>query len=130
MSIFACQSYNLNLLLTVSQDSVDNIRMDARIIDRVNMPCGSDLLNSIPSSNIKLHLTVINPSPSIRLNTGPATQPVTAISPNPLREIDILANASPTELPQESTVSPRIAVLIPVSMPNRIRRSTITLAII
>jgi hypothetical protein len=103
--------------------------IEAKIISKVSIPSGSCLLNSIPSSSSKFAFTVINPSPNIKLNTGPATHPVMAISPKPFLEIEMLAKASPTEFPQESTVNPRIAVLIPVSIPNKTSKSTIMFAI-
>ena len=54
--------------------------------------------------------------------------PVMAISPKPFFEMAIDAKASPTELPHERTVIPSSATEIPVSMPNKIRRSTMIFA--
>ena len=61
----------------------------------------------MPPGFDKLHMSVVAPSPTIKLKAGPAIQPVTAISPNPLLAMDKLAKISPKLLPQESRVRPR-----------------------
>ena len=82
----------------------------------------------MPPSLCRLTIAVIRPSPSIRLNTGPAMHPVTAISPKPYLAMVEEQNASPTELPQERIVSPSRAADMPVSIANSSSMSTMMLA--
>ena len=60
----------------------------------------------MPPSFCRLHMRVVAPRPIIRLKAGPAMHPVSAISPKPFLEMDILAKTSPRLLPHESIVRP------------------------
>jgi len=75
--------------------------------------------NYKPPSSYMLQTRVVIPRPNIRLKTGPAMQPVKAISPKPFLAMVTLATTSPSELPQESTVRPSSEegnpVMIPIS---------------
>jgi hypothetical protein len=61
-----------------------------------------------------LNRIVVIPRPKSRLKTGPAMQPVNAISPKPFLLIAIDAKVSPTELPHDNTVKPSNAALTPL----------------
>lgn len=60
------------------------------------------------------------------LKVGPAMHPVSAISPKPRFEIDMLAIVSPIELPQVSTVRPSKVDGNRVIIPKSSNSSTIT----
>lgn len=64
------------------------------------------------------------PRPNSMLNTGPAKQPVTAISPNPFFVIATFAFISPRQFPTASRVSPSSDFGIPRIKPMIHRRST------
>jgi len=77
----------------------------------------------------KHNILSVIPSPSMRLNIGPATQKVSAISPLPFLDIDALAMVSLIPLPQANTVSPKIVGDNPVSIPKSYNKSTIAFVV-
>ena len=72
----------------------------------------------------RLQRRVVHPRPSIRLKTGPAMQPVMAISPRPRFASDTLAMKSPREFPHERIVKPRKDGGRPVIIPRTSNKST------
>lgn len=100
--------------MTASQNNITRVTIDAYNVKAVSLIYLLFVsVYLIPSVKTMLTLIIVKPVPSKRLKTGPAMQPVIAISPNPFLLIAILAKASPIELPHESTVNPRREAEIP-----------------
>lgn len=110
-----------------STSTTDAVAIKVKIVS-LSVALSSFSVKGMPSCITKLTLTQVKPSPNIKLKTGPAIDPVTAISPNPRLLIAIVAKASPTELPQERTVKPNNAADIPEMSSYVVKMSTITLA--
>ena len=64
------------------------------------------------------------PTPTSKLNDGPAKLAVVAMSPNPLRAIATFAERSPKELPHASTVTPKIGAGILQMVPRNCNSPT------
>jgi len=126
-STFACFCDTLKSLENVMAQKTMWISIAERIVVKLLTPSLLWISKTIPELSLidRFVTRLVIPRPNMRLKTGPAIHPVIAISPRPALLIEIEAKASPTLLPQDSTVNPSSEDGNPVISPTSSNNATI-----